>query len=124
MLNSSGFHHVHGSLRIVFCFSYAETSKKKALWALKIFKQWKTKHNIAVKADGQDPSEVIQGSILKMNKKHLSFALCCFVLEVTNEQNEIYPRETLYSLLMSLQIYCHSHGVYHHFLSDSEFTDV
>ncbi len=59
-----------------------------------------------------------------MEKGLLNYALCHFLLEVCNEKNEFYTRDTLYALLMSLQIYCHSHGVYHKFMQDSAFTDV
>ena len=59
---------------------------------------------------------IIPGNILTMTKSELSYALCCFVLEVTNEKSEEYPREMLYSLLLSLQMYFHSKGVYHKFM--------
>ena len=45
-------------------------------------------------------------------------------VEVTNEKNELYPQETLYTLLMALQMYLHSKGVYHKFMNDIEFADV
>ena len=59
-----------------------------------------------------------------MDKSLLNYALCWFILEVTNERNELYPQETLYSLVMALQMYFHSQGVYHKFLQDSAFVEV
>ncbi len=59
-----------------------------------------------------------------MDKELLNYALCRFLLEVTNECNELYPCEMLYSLLLLLQMYCHSKGVYHKFLQDEAFVDV
>ncbi len=67
---------------------------------------------------------IIPGNILTMTKSELSYALCCFVLEVINEMSEEYSRETLYSLLLSLQMYFHSKAVYHKFMQDPDFTDV
>ena len=59
---------------------------------------------------------IIPGNILTITKSELSYALCHFVLEITNEKSKEYPRETLYSLLLSLQMYFHSKGVYHKFM--------
>lgn len=77
-----------------------------------------------MKAQVRSGDEVIQGPVLQLTVDTLNFALCQFILEVTNELNELYPHETLYSLIMSLQMYFHSHGMYHKFLSDRDFADI
>ncbi len=74
--------------------------------------------------DMDSEAQIIQGTVLTMSKSELSYALCHFLLEVTNEKGDLYPRETLYALLMSLQMYCHSKGVYHKFQQDADFADV
>ncbi len=66
----------------------------------------------------------IEGSILTMSKSELSYALCRFLLEVTNEKSKQYPRETLYSILIALQMYFNSKGVYYKFMQDADFTDI
>ncbi len=54
----------------------------------------------------------------------LSYALCRFLLEVTNEKSDLYPHETLYSLLLLLQMYLHGKGIYYKFMQDPDFADV
>ncbi len=69
-------------------------------------------------------ANTIDSNILMMTKSELSYALCRFLSEVTNEKSKLYPHETLYSLLMSLQMYCHSKGVYHKFMQEPDFADI
>ena len=69
-------------------------------------------------------AKTIDGNILTMTKSELSYALCHFILEVTNKKSELYPHETLYVILMCLQMYLHSKGMYYKFMQDPDFVDV
>ncbi len=69
-------------------------------------------------------AKVIEGTVLNISKSELSYALCRFLLEVTNEKGDLYLCETLYSLLLSLQMYLHMKGIYYKFMQDPDFTDV
>ncbi len=69
-------------------------------------------------------AQTIDGNILTITKSELSYALYRFILEVTNERSELYPCKTLYAILMCLQMYLHSKGVYHKFMQDPNFADV
>ena len=69
-------------------------------------------------------ARTIDGNILTMSKSELLYTLCHFLLEVMNEKSDLYPHETLYSILICLQMYLHSKGVYYKFIQDPDFADV
>ena len=69
-------------------------------------------------------ARTIDGNILTMSKSELSYALCHFLLEVMNKKSDLYPHETLYSILMCLQMYLHSKGIYYKFMQDPNFANI
>ncbi len=98
------------SYGLFFGWQICWVQQENCLWALKIFEQWKTKRNLQMQ-EMDSEAHIIEENILTMSKSELSYALYCFLLEVTNEKSEQYPHETLYSILISLQMYYHSKGI-------------
>ena len=81
--------------------SYAESTRKKALWAAQISDQWKCICNFKIK---QDPKkgELIQGTLLNLDIAPLCDFLCLFLMEIRKQNRQEYPRETLYEIVLSL----------------------
>ena len=63
-----------------------------------------------MQSDGLDPSEILTGELLDMSEEYLCKCLCRFVMESKKPSGDDYPRETLYDILLSLQVYFHMNG--------------
>lgn len=89
------------------------------MWAFRVFCDWKTAWNKRALNDSN--LNIISGELLDMSKKDLVYALSHFILEVKKKTGQLYPTETLYELVITLQMYCHMHGKYYKFIDDEEF---
>lgn len=103
-------------------YRYSESTKKKAMWAFRVYTDWKEARN--VKAVDDSTLSLITGELLEMSSVELNNILCRFVLEVRKKNAEFYPSDTLYELMISLQIYFHMHGRYVKFLDDQDFVEL
>ena len=59
-----------------------------------------------------------------MTKDDLCFALSRFIHEVRKQNGDNYPSETLYELIISIQLYLASHGKEYRFLQDEAFVSL
>ncbi len=66
----------------------------------------------------------IAGRLEDMPDDLLSDCLCKFILEVRNQKGEFYPRETVYSVAIMLQMFLSSKGRNVRLLQDSQFLKV
>ena len=66
----------------------------------------------------------IRTELLEMMKAELCHALSRFVLEVRKTNGEDYPAETMYEIIISLQMYLESNGRVLKLLNDEEFTPL
>ncbi len=62
--------------------------------------------------------------ILNHDVKELGETLCKFLMEARKSNGDKYPRETVYDLLMCIQMHFHMHGANFKFLEDSRFINV
>ena len=52
------------------------------------------------------------------------YALKRFIMEVRKKNGDIYPAETLYEVIICLQMYLNAHGVNVKFLDDTEYVEI
>ena len=62
--------------------------------------------------------------IMDMPDLEVCYALKRFIVEVRKKNGNVYPAETLYELVICLQMYVNSCGRNVHFLDDNEFIEV
>ena len=119
----------------------AKSSERKCQWALRTFNTWKAWRNEQAVKGGKSMSP-IRVELVEMTNDELCFSLTRFLIEVClNAQapeiiidyfmdyfqakkanGEPYPAETLYELLMALQMYLSCNGRNLKLLADKEFT--
>lgn len=108
------------SLYLIFCtLRYSAATRRKAMWAYRVFTDWKVARNQRALTDSS--LKMITGDLLDMPKKDLVYALSRFVLEVKKKTGQLYPTETLYELVIAVQMYCHMNGKYYKFIDDVDF---
>ena len=72
----------------------------------------------------QNNSSVIRGDILDLPDHQLNYALCCFIHEVRKKSGDCYPAETLYDIVICLQLYMCMYGHELRLLEDEQFIQV
>ena len=92
----------------------------KCDWAMRAFNDWKALRNELAIQPKFDISP-FRVEFIEMTKDESSYSLQCFVLEVRKQNGEEYPAETLYELIISLQLYLSCHGKEYRFLDDPDF---
>lgn len=92
------------------------------MWAYRVFCDWRNARN--VKAIEDPTVKMITGELLDMSNVQLKNILCRFILEVRKKNGDFYPSDTLYELMISLQIYFHMHKRYLKFLDDDDFMEL
>lgn len=98
---------------------YSDATKNKAKWAHRVYFDWKVARNLRAL---RDPSiGFITGSIMEMSDDNLADVLKKFVLEVRKKNGEVYPSETLYELVISIQIYLNMYGRSVKLIDDPKF---
>lgn len=98
-------------------FSYAGATKKKCDWAYRIFCEWRAVRNMELSSKDKP----LIPDLMMMDKEQLCVALCPFVLEVRKQTGENYPSQTLYEIIVSLQLYMNLFGREWKFLDDPAF---
>lgn len=101
---------------------YSDATKKKARWAIKVFEDWQLQRNGCAMDDVS--VDMIPGHFLTMSPERMRSALGFFILEVRKKNGDYYPSDTLYELIISLQIYLHIYGCYLKFLDDPYFVSL
>ena len=116
------FSSVTSFMSFLWWFRYANSTDKKCNWAYHIFKDWIVFRYNAAKLDST--KVVLVKDIMDMADWELAYALQCFILEVRKKNGDNYPAETLYELVVSLQMFVNAHGRNIKFLDDSEYIEV
>ena len=71
-----------------------------------------------------DPTLWFISGLMEMGNEYLCFALCQFVLEVRKKNGKNYPAETLYKIIICLQLYMHVYGRSVKLLDDGNFLSL
>jgi hypothetical protein len=88
-----------------------------------VFNEWKAYRNVLASRPHSDIS-AIRVELLEMTKDELCFSLSRFVLEARKQSGDEYPAETLYDLVISLQLYLSSCGRELKLLDDHDFVTL
>ena len=105
-------------------FSYSQSSIKKVQWAGCIFEQQKQIHNYKVQYEGTPRLLLITGNLQDMTDEYLCWTVSKFLLEIKKQNGEYYPKETLYEIVTTLQIYLDLKGWSMCFLENPAFAGV
>lgn len=97
------------------------STEKKCQWAVNVFQKWQLWRNKVADMSVDRNLSPIRVRLLDMTKDEICFCLSRFVLEVKKENGEPYPSETVYEMLISIQLYFDMHGREMKFFSDPEF---
>ncbi len=106
----------------LFVSRLSSASEKKIGWAVRIFDNWQKAHNLRTKLEGR--SDEIRGLLEDMEESVLCDTMCKFILEVRKVSGEPYPRETLYSLVIMMQMYLDTKGHHVRFLDPQSVSFV
>ena len=108
----------------VFC-SYSKATEKKCEWAVNLFNKWKYWRNEkAAQTAGDQDTSPVHVELLDMTKDELCFSLTRFTLEAKKTSGQPYPAETLYEIVISIQLYLALNGREMKFLNDPEFVTL
>ncbi len=89
---------------------------------MKVFEAWRASWNLRTKVNGTGSQ--ISGHLQDMEDVTLCETLCKFVVEVRNQRGQFYLRETLYSLLIMIQMFLSTKGRSVHFLQELQFVKL
>ena len=103
---------------------YSKATEKKCNWAAKLFAEWKCARNEQAVLHPELGNSTIRCELIEMTKDELCFALSRFIHEVRKQNGDNYPSETLYELIISVQLYLASHGKEYRFLQDEAFVSL
>ncbi|CAC5393007.1 unnamed protein product [Mytilus coruscus] len=102
---------------------FADSTMSKIKWAKTLFKQWKSTRNIRAN-DANVGLSPIRVDLAEMSLDELNYSISRFICEVRKTDGTEYPPDTLYSLVICLQLYMDTLGYNHKFLSDSSFIQI
>ncbi|CAG2195298.1 unnamed protein product [Mytilus edulis] len=102
--------------------STADNTKKKMRWAINVFRKWQLERNELAKRD--ENISCIAPDIEEMTKDELCYSLSRFICEVIKENGEDYPGQTLYEILINIQMYFEQKGKCYKFLNEDAFLQV
>ncbi len=88
--------------------TFSAATEKKILWATKLFMEWRESR---LTSEGSH-SDIFKANFnaVDIDPECLSRALCCFLNEVHHVNGEEYPGNTLYSLVIMLQLFFEKQG--------------
>ncbi len=90
---------------------FAVNSEWKMKWVLKVYGQWRAHCTVA-----DDCNFRIRWSDLRfphmLVKKYLAFSLSCFITEIVKMNGDEYPLQTLYQMVICIQIFLESQKLY------------
>ena len=106
----------------MYCISsYSDATKKKCEWVYKIYHEWQIARNI--KALG-DVSLYHIGDLLDLSDEDLNFCLSHFIMEISKKSGENYPAETLYEIVIYIQLYLSMNGKVRKLLNQFNFGQI
>ena len=97
---------------------------KKINWAVRAFNEWKTARNAKTIKHPELNLSVIIVELLEMSKDELCHVLSRFILEVKKKDGTDYPCESIYDLIIAIQMYLHTNGKEYKLLNDKEFVSL
>ncbi len=82
--------------------TFAAATEKKILWATKLYMEWRES-----RLSSGEKGDIFKANLnaVDVDPECLCHALCCFLNEVRRVDGEEYPRNTLYSLIVMLQLF-------------------
>ena len=102
-------------------FRLTKSTERKKKWALNQFEKWQIARNKLADIPGS-PYGHIKPHLEDMTIEELNFTLCKFISEIKkNNGQDDYPGNTLYEIMMSLQLHLHVSGKKYKFLQDERF---
>ncbi len=88
---------------------FAPSTKKKAMWAGRIFEQWKCICNYKSKNLDQ-LDNITDRTLLTLEVPELCTVLSNFIMEICKQNGEEYPHEPRYEIVLSVQHFMNMNG--------------
>ncbi len=110
--------------RIILVLRYLDSSIRKAKWAHWIIEQWQWICNFKVNNTGETRHHVITCTLMDMTDEYLCATLCKFLVKIKKQNGELYPKETLYGIVLALQSHLEMNGQSVKFLENEKFKPV
>ena len=97
----------------------------KIKWAVNLFKEWQTNRNEQAlnPAKAMDISPITV-TLEEMTVDEINYTVSRFICEVRKANGTEYPADTLYSLVMCIQLYMDHIGKNYKFLNDESFIQI
>lgn len=105
-------HFVNTCVSTLFYFvrMYAKSTESKCRWAVRLFNDWKSAWNEIIIREPSRNLSMIRAELLEMTKDELCYARSRFIPEVKKQSGDDYPAETLYEIVISIQLYLSTNG--------------
>ncbi|CAC5396558.1 unnamed protein product [Mytilus coruscus] len=97
-----------GSMIVNLNKGTADNTKKKMRWAINVFRKWQLERNELAKRD--ENISCIRPDLEEMTKDELCYSLSRFICEVIKENGEDYQGQTLYEILINIQMHFEQQG--------------
>ena len=84
---------------------YVEKTEAKIRWAVRLFNEWLEQRNKMANTDMTANMSPVDPSLEEMTVDELNFCVSRFITKVRKADGNEYPPDTLYSLVISIQLY-------------------
>ena len=101
---------------------FSGSTNKKCEWAYRMFEQWIDERNKAMATDCKEGQ--IVNRLIDMSTSEMVYAISHFIIEMHKKNGSEYPAETLYEIIVSLQLWLHMRGKNVKFLDDGDFIAI
>ena len=102
---------------------FAEQSKKKIEWAVKMYNEWRCNRMKQLFVESQIRRSDVN-EINELSKDDLCFALTRFIREIKKVDNSDFPPNSLREIVIMIQMHLHQQGLYWRLLDDEWFTQL
>ena len=102
---------------------FAEQSKKKIMWAVNMYCDWRKERLSDVNVAFQIKKANLN-CLSAFDQSHLCYSLARFIREVKKLDDSEYPPNTLKEIIIMIQMYLHENGVYWKLLDHPEFINL
>ncbi|XP_046565575.1 uncharacterized protein LOC124274278 [Haliotis rubra] len=103
--------------------TFADSTVSKMKWATTLFREWQSNRN-KLAADTSRNLSFIMVPLEEMSVDELNYTISRFVCEVKKTDGTDFPSDTLYGLVICLQLHMDSIGKAYKFLTDDAFLQI
>ena len=103
---------------------FAIPTESKCRWAVRLFTYWQNFRNQQAETRPELDISPIRVGLLDMTKDELCFSLSRFICEIRKKNTKDYPAESLYDIIICIQLHLEMHGREFKLLDDPAFIQL